>query len=92
MNSGLRITFDPQKDRANLAKHGVALSDFPGFDNDSIVIPDNRRNYGEERWRAFGRIGGVGYMIVFTVRGHEIRLISYRRAHEKEMRYHGTRT
>jgi uncharacterized protein len=40
----------------------------------------------ETRFRAFGRIEGKGHAVAFTMRGDEMRLISFRRAHEKEMR------
>lgn len=78
------ITFDPAKNEANLAKHGVALSDFHGFDAAPTVVTDGR--YAEPRLRAYGRIGGLGYCLAFAVRGDDMRLISFRRAHEKEMR------
>jgi uncharacterized DUF497 family protein len=47
---------------------------------------DDRRDYSETRWRSFGRIDRLGYMIAFTVRDDEVRLISFRRAHEREMK------
>lgn len=54
-----------------------------------MVIRDSRFNYGEERFRAFGHIDGIGYMIAFALRGPSIRLISFRRAHEREIIRHG---
>lgn len=82
----MEIEFDPAKDAANIAKHGVSLADFAGFDAAPVVIVDDRFDYGEERFVAFGRIDGRGHSIVYTVRGKVTRLISFRRAHEKEMR------
>lgn len=83
----IRIFFDPVKDAVNFDKHGLNLSDFQGFDdNTDITIADNRADYGERRYRTFGRIAGMGYMIAFTIRGDQLRLISFRRAHEKEMK------
>lgn len=78
--------FDPVKNETNRAKHGVGLDEFVGFDAEPIVLKDRRGNHGEDRLRAFGRIEGVGYMLAFTVRDGRMRLISFRRAHEKEMR------
>lgn len=80
------ITFDPAKDASNIAKHGLSLADFAGFDADPAVITDERFDYGETRYVAFGRIVGVGHCIVFTLPDDGVRLISFRRAHEKEMR------
>lgn len=85
------IVFDPSKDAANLAKHGLSLAEAMAFDFATAVISvDDRRDYGEVRHRAFGRIRGVGFMLVFVqVDDVTIRAISFRRAHEKEMRRHG---
>jgi uncharacterized protein len=83
------IEFDPVKDAVNRAQHGVGLADFTGFDAEPLVTVDARRDYGEIRLRAVGRIGGRGYVLVFTYRGPRMRLISFRAAHEKEMRRHG---
>ncbi len=80
------ISFDPAKDAANIAKHGVSFADFAGFDADPVVTTDDRFDYGETRYRAFGRIDGVGHCLVFTIAGATLRAISFRRAHEKEMR------
>jgi uncharacterized DUF497 family protein len=80
------VAFDPAKDGLNFEKHGFRLSDFEGFDGWPTVIEDNRRDYGEPRFRAFGRIHGLGYCLIYTMREFGPRLISLRRAREKEMR------
>lgn len=86
----IRIVFDPAKDTVNFNKHGLHLSDFRGFDaGTDITIADDRADYGEPRYRTFGRIAGLGYMIAFTLRRDQLRLISFRRAHEKEMKRYG---
>lgn len=81
----LDIEFDPRKDAANLAKHGVSFRDFSGFDADPEIRVDDRFDYGEVRYRAYGRINGVGHCLVFTLSNDSVRAISFRRAHEKEM-------
>lgn len=85
----MAIEFDPPKDAKNIELHGLSLVNFSGFDEEPVVVVDERKDYGEIRYRAFGRIGGKGHMIAYTVRGENIRLISFRRAHEKEMRRYG---
>ena len=82
----MEIEFDPAKNAANREKHGLWLSEFTGFDDGAVVMIDDRFDYGETRFRAFGRIDGVGHSIAFTETGTGIRLISFRRAHDKEMR------
>lgn len=84
------IEYDPAKDAINLAKHGLSLADAAAFDlAAAIVVPDDRKAYGEVRFRAFGRVDGEARCLAFTVRGSTVRIISYRRAHEKEMRIYG---
>jgi uncharacterized protein len=87
----MNFDYDPAKDVANIAKHGLSLADFEGFDDEPLVIVDDRLDYGEPRYQAFGRIAGRGHMIVYTVRDAAVRLISFRRAHDKEIKRHDQR-
>jgi len=80
------IAFDPDKDAINIAKHGLSLADFAGFDRQPTVSIDDRFDYGETRFQARGRINGRGYCVIFTFTESGTRLISFRRAHEKEMK------
>ena len=86
------IVFDPAKNAANIAKPGVSFEEFKGFDDDPEIDVDTRFDYGETRYIARGRIGGMGYCLVFTSKAGRIRAISFRRAHEKEMRRYGQAT
>jgi len=44
----MKITFDPIKDAANLAKHGISLAETVNIEWDTLLSkPDNRYNYGE---------------------------------------------
>jgi uncharacterized DUF497 family protein len=81
------IEFDAAKDQANRAKHGVSLALATDFEADAIVA-DTRREYGEPRFNAIGRIDGRFYALTFTPRGGKVRVISLRRAHAKEYRRH----
>jgi len=66
----VRIAFDPEKDRGNCLKHGVSLAAAGEMDFEAaLVIPDLRREYGEERFQAFGPIGGRLHVLAFTMRG-----------------------
>lgn len=80
------VEFDPAKDAINFRKHGLSLAQFEGFDDVAAVVVDDRFDYGEVRLRAFGRIAGQGYCLVFTPTTLGLRAISFRRAHDKEMR------
>ena len=84
------MEFDPAKDAVNIAKHGLSLAEAAEFDLDaSFVEVDRRFEYGEIRYRAFGRIDGIGHCLAFTINGTVMRPISFRRAHDKEMRRYG---
>ena len=51
----MNVTFDQAKDAANLAKHGVSLTEAAGFEwGTAVVWPDTRRDYGEARMVAPG--------------------------------------
>jgi uncharacterized protein len=79
--------WDEAKRHANLAKHGV---DFEVaaliFAGPVFEAKDERKDYGEERFIAVGRIGEGGYVVVFTRSGGTIRLISARRAGRRDRR------
>jgi uncharacterized DUF497 family protein len=86
----MEIEFDPAKDEANIAKHGVSLGLAAEFDlAAAIILVDDRKDYGETRFRAFGRIGGLAYCLAFALRPAIVRIISLRRAHADEMARHG---
>ena len=86
--SSMRITFDPDKDRANQAKHGVSLSLAERMDWGGLLAkPDSRREYGELRVIGFvpdatGRL----FCVVFTDRTDGRRIISLRKANLREVK------
>jgi uncharacterized protein len=79
------VEFDPTKEATNLAKHGVSLARWVDLDITTTHV-DDRYDYGEIRYRAYGLIDGLAYCLTFTERNKQVRPISLRRAHAKEMR------
>jgi uncharacterized DUF497 family protein len=80
----MSVEFDAAKDKANMAKHGMSLA--RAVDLEILaVIEDDRDDYGEVRYRAWGMIDGVAHCLVFTDRKGVVRAISLRRAHKKEL-------
>ena len=55
------------------------------LDPHRIVAQDRRRDYGEDRYRLLGRIDGRAYIVVYTLRGPAVRIISARKANAKEV-------
>lgn len=82
------IVFDPEKDKVNIAKHGGSLSRARDFVFEgSLVEADERFDYREQRWLAYGDLDSRLYVLVFTVRDDTTRVISLRKANEREKRY-----
>ena len=75
---------DADKDASNIVKHGVSLSRASDLEI-LAFIEDDRAEYGETRYRAWGLIDDKTYCSAFTRRGGKVRAISLRRAHKKEM-------
>ncbi len=82
----MKIEFDPVKDDANRRKHGVSLAAVAGMDfEQALVVPDDRRDYDEARFRAIAPIGDRLHVLAFTMRGGGVlRPISLRRANARE--------
>ena len=79
--------WDDAKRRANLTKHGVDFAAAAGFDWDTAVtVEDRRQTYGERRLYSLGLIGARLHVLVWTPRAGGARLISLRRANARERR------
>jgi uncharacterized DUF497 family protein len=88
---GMEITFDPDKDVANVAKHGVSLSLAAELDWEWLLVkPDTRRDYGEMRMVGYAPIGSRVFCVVFTDRSEERRMISLRKANTREVKYYAS--
>ena len=81
----MEFDWDDDKATSNLAKHGVSFELVYEMDWASLLVrPDDRFEYREMRWRALDASRRL--VVVFTRRGDKYRIISLRRAHEKEIR------
>lgn len=85
------VEWDDRKDRRCFSERGFSFIDIlPAFqDPDRVVEIDDRYDYGELRFRMFGRVHGRLFVIAFTKRGEAIRIISARRANSRERKRHG---
>lgn len=90
----LEFEWDEEKARTNLAKHRVSfLTAAEIFANEILERIDSRRDYGEVRFIALGRVETQVYRVVFTWRGENlIRIISAQKASrdEKEIYHRAT--
>ena len=81
------IDFDTAKRLATLEARGLDMADAGQvFDGPTLTVEDDRRDYGERRYIALGRIRGRIHVMVFTPRGGTVRLISLRKANDREIR------
>jgi uncharacterized DUF497 family protein len=69
--------WDKKKRLSNLAEHGVDFADAALiFRNPVLEAEDRRMEYGERRVRALGYIGEDYFLVAFTWRGRNRRIIS----------------
>jgi uncharacterized DUF497 family protein len=87
------ITIDPAKDEVNKAKHGISLADAAKLDWDTMLVDvDRRRTYSEVREVGLAPIGDRLYCVVFTMREGGHRIISLRKANQREFDYYDSKT
>jgi uncharacterized DUF497 family protein len=86
----VRYVYDPNKDKANRAKHGVSLALAEVlFAGPHVSITDDRFEYGEVREVAFGLINDRLFVCVYEDREAERRVISLRKANRREVNRYG---
>ena len=85
--NAMQIEFDATKDEANQAKHGVSLILAVDLDWDSALVwQDSRKAYGEGRQSALAllQVQGRVYFVAYVDRGAVRRVISLRKANNRE--------
>jgi uncharacterized DUF497 family protein len=81
------FTWDENKRKLNLAKHGIDFYDAAEiFDGPLVTVEDTREDYGEQRYVALGLLAGFVVSLAYTERGDRIRIISIRKALKHETR------
>jgi hypothetical protein len=80
--------WDEAKREANLRKHGLDFDDADIVYENPAKITFEIGGRGEARWLDIALVesGGVVLALVYTVRGYNIRIISFRKASRKERR------
>jgi len=83
----MAIEFDPQKRAATLEARGLDMADTAEvFDGPHMTFPDVRFDYAEERFVTVGFMGGRMVVLAWTHRGRARRIISLRKANDREQR------
>ncbi len=88
----MEISYDPKKNARNIAKRGLSFDRVHEFDfGTATILEDDRLDYGETRWRAFGLLDGRLHALVYVEIGESaIRVISLRRANKHEVGLYGS--
>jgi uncharacterized DUF497 family protein len=83
----MRFTFDPNKDAANIEKHGLSLADAPLVFNapDKLTLETPRGDETRLMDVALVEVAGVVLVLVYVMRQPDtVRTISLRRASKQE--------
>lgn len=89
----MHYEWDENKRQATLAKYGVDFEIAVDFEWDTALETiDDRFDYGETRWVAIGKIKRLTYVMIYTPRGDNIRIISLRKANPHERQHYEAQT
>lgn len=84
----MRFTWSERKRAINLKDHDLDFVDAPRvFEGLTFTYEDDRFDYGEQRFITLGLLAGVPVSIAHTETDNEIRLISFRKATDREARF-----
>ena len=79
------VVYDEAKRRATLKARGLDFARCEAiFDGPAFTLPDLRADYGEQRFITFGLLDDRQVVVVWTSRGDDRRIISMRKANERE--------
>lgn len=81
--------YDPDKSRANKAKHGIDFEEAQALWDDPDLLEIPARTVDESRSLVVGKIGARHWSAVITYRDGRARLISVRRARKEEKALYG---
>lgn len=87
----MKIDYDPNKNQRNIEERQLSFDDVQYFHwTTAIIEPDLRKTYPEPRYLATGFVGLTErlHILVFTPIPDGIRVISFRKANKREMKYY----
>ena len=81
----MTIEFDEAKRTATLEARGLDMARAGEvFADETLTVEDDRRDYGEDRFITIGFLDDVMVVLVWTPRDGAYRIISMRKANERE--------
>ncbi len=87
-NCAINFEFDPAKSASNKIKHGLDFAEVQAlWQGKRVEVPASCVT-GEIRYAVFGTIKGIHHVVIITYRGSTVRIISARRASDKETAFY----
>jgi uncharacterized protein len=81
----MKFEWNENKNLINCEKHGLNFEDAELiFTTKTVIFKDDRKDYGEERFIMLGDLKNRVVVVVYTQRDLVIRIISMRKANERE--------
>jgi hypothetical protein len=88
----MKYEWDAVKDRANRIKHGLSFEDAEFvFNGKTVTFNDDRAGYSERKFITLGALAGRVVVIAHTPRRGKTRIISMRKANEREKKIYKKR-
>ena len=88
----MKYEWDLAKSASNVAKHGLDFEDAEHvFAGPCVTFVDSRFDYGEERLITLGLLAGRVVLIAHAPRGEKTRIISMRKANQREQKIYQKR-
>lgn len=89
----MQISFDPDKNEANIQSRGLPFDLVAQLDWSSAIIEEDLRyDYGERRYLVLGHIEERLHAVVFTPRAGLVHVISLRKANAREVKIYAQKT
>lgn len=86
----MKLSYDPAKSERNLRERGLSFERACDFDFETARFwTDDRQDYPETRYVALGYLDNRLHILVFVETQDGIRVISFRKANDREGRKHG---
>lgn len=88
----MRIDYDPAKRAATLEARGLNMAQAGEvFEGPTLTVEDDRQDYGESRFLTIGFLAGRMVVLAWTQREAGRRIISMRKANDREQARYGPR-
>jgi hypothetical protein len=88
----MKIEFDPAKRDWTLNGRGLDMARADEiFSGETLTVTDDRRDYGEPRNITIGFLDARMVVVVWTLRAGAFRIVSMRKANDREQAHYGPR-